>query len=421
MLSGVLILYLVLFVLCLVLSAFFSSSETSFVSLQRLRLRHLANTEVAPARQVVKLTEKPEKLLTTILLGNNFVNTAAAALGTAVAVALWAGHENLALLAATIGVTTLLLVFCEIGPKTLATRHGERLAFLYATPMRGLVWALSPLTAIFAWIGDKLARAVGGPTVPRALISEDEIRTAISAGVEEGTLEQAEAEMLHKVFRFGDRQVGEVMTPRTDIVWVEKGTRVSHFLSIYAEAPHARFPVYEHTTDNVVGTLWIRDVLMGQAKGQLSEETVVDDLMRQAYFVPETKMVAELFAEMQAAGRQTAVVVDEFGGTAGLVTMSQLVEEIVGDKGDELAKRAKAYEAIDEKTYEVDGGMRIEEANEELGLGLPQGSYETMAGFVLSLLGHIPKEGEVVRHANLRLAVSEMKGLKIERVVITRL
>ncbi len=412
------IVYLVLFVVCLLLSGFFSSSEVAFVSLQKLRLRHLANTEGGAAREVATMTAKPERLLTTILLGNNLVNTAAAALATViVASRLAEGH---AVIVSTAGVTILLLVFGEVFPKTAATRYGERMAMLYAKPMQVLIWTLFPIATVFVWLADKLARLVGASPVQQVLVSEDEIRTAVSVGAEEGTLVEAEAAMVERVFRFGDRQVDDVMTQRPDIVWVEKGTRLSDFLSTFAQYSHSRFPVYEDTIDNVTGILWIKDVLMAQAKGTIQQDSPLDKLARPAYFVPETKPIAELFTELQESRVQQAVVIDEFGGTAGLVTMERLLEEIVGEFGDELARVRKHYETIDENSFQIDGGMRIEDANEQLSLELPEGEYETVAGFVLQMLGRIPREGEQFKFNSLKLVITEMRGVKIGKILVTK-
>ena len=416
--SNMEIVYVVLFLLCLLLSGFFSSSEVAFVSLQKLRLRHLANTEGGAAKQVATMAEKPERLLTTILLGNNLVNTAAAALATVIAASALA--EGYAVVVATAGVTVLLLIFGEVFPKTVATRYGERMALVYAAPMQMLIWVLSPIASIFVWIADKLARLVGASPVKQVLVSEDEIRTAVSVGAEEGTLVEAEAEMVERVFRFGDHRVDEVITPRPDITWVEKGTKLSEFLDIYTENPHSRFPVYEDTIDNVVGILWIKDVLIAQAKGNIQQDSVIDKLARRAYFVPESKPIAELFAELQESGGQMSIVVDEFGGTSGLVTMEKLLEEIVGEFGDELARVRKTYETIDENSFQIDGGMRLDDANEKLELELPEGDYETVAGFVLDLLGRIPKEGEQLKYNNLKFVITEMKGVKIERILVTK-
>ncbi len=418
MIESINLVYLVIFVLCLIISAFFSSSETAFISLQRVRIRHLINSGVSGAEEVAELTERPEKLLTAVLLGNNFVNTAAAALGTMIAVAVLGDSRGL--IVATIGVTFLLLIFSEIAPKTLATRMGERMALFYTRPIKVITKILSPLTTVLAGIGTGLAKLLGGSPIPQRPISEEEIRSIISMGREEGAVEQSEAEMMERVFRFGDRRVAEIMTPRTDVIWVEKGTKFSDFLPIYVNSPHSRFPVYEETVDNVVGILWIKDVLLAQAKGELDKNSEVTELARPAYFVPETKIIAELFNEMQSSGIQVAIVVDEYGGTAGLVTLEQLAEEIVGHLGDELGLGRKQIETIDVNTFQIDGGMNIEEANEELGLQLPSGDYETVAGFILSTLGHIPKEGEQLKYGDLTLTVTEMKGVKIEKVLILK-
>ena len=415
------VIYLVLFFVCLLFSAFFSSSETAFISLQRLRLRHLARTEHADtdaAKAVASITEKPEHLLTTVLLGNNLVNTAAAALATIlVASALTKGW---AVLVTTVGVTILLLIFGEVFPKIVATRHGERLAFIYVTPMKVLIKVLAPMAAVFMWIADKLARLVGAAPSEKVLTTEAEIRTAVSMGVEEGTLEEAEADLVESVFRFGDRRVGEVMTPRPSVTWVEKGASLRDFLSIYAQTPHSRFPVYEDSRDKVVGVLWIKDVLMAQAKGTYKEGGLVDDLVRPAHFVPENKLVAELFTELQKSGSNLAMVVDEFGGVTGMVTVEQLLEEIVGELEDELTKTRKSFEPVGENSFQVDGEMRIEDANEKLELGIPEGPYETVAGFVLGSLGHIPREGEQFRQDKLKMVITSMKGLKIEKILVTR-
>jgi putative hemolysin len=211
-----------------------------------------------------------------------------------------------------------------------------------------------------------------------------------------------------------------VIVPRTEVVWVEKGIKLADFLKIYAGSPLSRFPVYEDNTDNVVGILSVKDVLMALAKGVVSDESDIDELIRLAYFTPETKRVSELFTEMRDKNYRMAVVVDEYGGTAGIVSLSRLVEEIVGPVGDEFAEAEKEYEAIDEYTFQIDGGMRIEEANEEMKLGLPEGDYETVAGFIFDLLGHIPKQGQRLKYKDLRIVITEMKGMKIEKIRVSK-
>jgi len=416
--SGVETLYLVFLFVCLLLSVFFSSSETAFISLQRIRLEHMVNTKVKGAERVLRLIQRPERLLSTILLGNNLVNTAAAALGTALAISLW-GKEY-GIIIATVVVTILILIFGETTPKTLATQHTERLSLVLARPIEIVSWLFTPFVVVLSWIASGFSKLVGGTPVSRSLVSAEEIRTMISLGHREGTVEEAEAEMLHKVFDFGDRPVREVMVPRPEVVSIEEGSKIADFLALYAESPLSRFPVYQENMDNVVGILSVKDVLMALAKDTINNDSLVNDLIRPAYFTPESKRISELFTEMRDKNYRMAVVVDEYGGTAGIVSLSRLVEEIVGPVGDEFAEAEREYEAINEYTFQIDGGMRVEEANEEMGLELPEGDYETVAGFILDLLGHIPKTGERLRYKGMNLVITEMRGVKIEKILLTK-
>lgn len=416
--TGMEIIYLVMFFVCLLLSAFFSSSETAFVALQRIRVEHMVNTEVAGAKRVAKMIEHPEKLLSTILLGNNLVNTAAAALATVLAVAYFG--QDRGVLIATIAVTIILLVFAETTPKTIAAHHSERLSLMFAGPIRAVSWLFTPFVILLSWIASGLSKLTGAPPVPKSLVSDEEIRTMISVGHREGTVEESEAKMLHKVFDFGDRPASEVMVPRPEVISIEEGSTVADFLAMYAEHPLSRFPVFRENMDNVIGILSVKDILMALAKNTISNESIIDELIRPAYFAPETKHINELFTEMQEKNYRMAVLVDEYGGTAGITSLSRLVEEIVGEVGDELAAVEKDYEIINEYTFQVDGGMRIEEVNEEMQLDLPEGDYETVAGFVLNLLGHIPKQGEQLRYKGLKLVVTKMRGVKIEEILLTK-
>ncbi len=415
--SGIETLYLVSLLICLLLSAFFSSSETAFVALQQIKIEHMVSTRVTGAERVARMVKRPEKLLSTILLGNNFVNTAAAALATVLAVKYW---PEQGVLIATISVTIILLIFCETTPKTIASRHAERLSLIFARPIAALSWLFTPFVVMLSWAASGLSKMVGGKPVPRSLVSDEEIRTMISVGHREGTVEKTEAEMLHRVFDFGDRPVRVAMVPRPEVVWVEKGTTIADFLTLYAESPLSRFPVYQDNMDNVTGILSVKDVLMAQAKGTITNESPIDDLIRPAYFAPETKRISELFAEMRDKNYRMTVVVDEYGGIAGIVSLSRLLEEIVGPLGDELAAAEKEYEAIDEYTFQIDGGMNIEEANEQMSLDLPPGDYETVAGFVLDLLGRIPREGEQIKYKDMKLVITEMQGVKIANIRLTR-
>jgi putative hemolysin len=264
-------------------------------------------------------------------------------------------------------------------------------------------------------------RLMGGESVPHSLATPDEIRNMISVGHREGSVEEQEARMLDKVFDFGDRPVYEVMVPRPEVIALEKGSIAADFLALYAGSPLSRFPVYQENMDNVIGILSVKDVLMSLARSPSNREATIDELIRPAYFTPETKLISELFTEMRDNNFRMAVVIDEYGGTAGIVSISRLVEEIVGPVGDEMGAVEKEFEIINANTFQIDGGMRIEEANQEMGLELPESEeYETIAGFILSLLGNIPRQGRQLKYNNVKIVITRMKGMKIEEILVTR-
>jgi putative hemolysin len=418
------LLYLILLLVCVALTAFFCSSETAFLSLQRVRLEHMVSNGDKGAKRVARMIEHPEKLLAVVLLGINLANTAAAALGTVLAVSIGARYgmtEGQSIIVATVGITIIILIFAETTPKAVANRHAERLSLLFARPLAFIAWLLTPFVLALSWIALGFARITGGASGTESLASAEEIRTMISVGHKEGTVEEKEAKMLHKVFEFGARPVREVMVPRPEVIAIEQGSRLSDLLALYAESPMSRFPVYNENMDNVVGILSVKDVLMALAKGTTGDESTINDLTRPAYFAPESKHIDELFAEMREENYRMCVVVDEYGGTAGVVSLTRLVEEIVGEVGDELAGIEKDYEIINEYTFQIDGSMRIEEVNEEMELELPEGEdYETVAGFILSLLGHIPKRNEQLRYKGLKMVITEMRGMKIEKILLTK-
>ena len=405
----------------LLMSAFFSSAEAAFLSLERARVAHLVSSGAAGAARVDKMISHPERLLSTILFGNNLVNVAFAALVTLVVVsAIGEGKQGQAALIATAVGTAILLVAGETIPKSIAVRRAEKVAFLYSLPVLWFEAAFWPIVVVLQWTARSVSGWFGGET-PRAPITEGEIRTLIDIGEAHGTVEPTEAEMLENVFRFGDMEVREMVTPRTEVVSVERGTRLREVLDTYAEHAHTRLPVYKNDVDNVIGIISAKDVLKAISVKGMGLEEPVADVMRDAYFVPETKRAAELFDELRQSGNQLAIVVDEFGGVAGLVTLKRLLEEVVGPVGEEGSGPEEEYEAIDHNTFQVDGGMSIDEVNEELAINLPEGDFETIAGFALAVLGYIPSQGEEFQYANLRLEITEMKDLKIEAIKVTKL
>ncbi|HEY94330.1 MAG TPA: HlyC/CorC family transporter [Dehalococcoidia bacterium] len=413
------VLYLILFGCCLLFSAFFSSSETAFFSMQRVRLKYLIDNQVKRALSVNRMLDQPARLLSIILLGNNLVNVAASALATSIAIKYL--PEDHGVLIATIVTTILLLIFAETIPKTIATHHAEKLSLFFVRPIEFISWLFAPFVISISWLTSLFTRLIGISSIPKTLFSADEIRTMITAGHQEGEVGEPEAKMLNKVFDFSDRLAREVMVPRTDVIAIEQGSTLADFFTLFIEYPRSRFPVYSESMDNVTGILVAKDIFIAQAKGELTTQSIIDSLVRPAYFTPEIKHINSLFADMKETNNQIAIVVDEFGGTEGIVSLNGLVEEIVGDMGDELVSPDEEFRIIDDYTFYIGGSMRIEEANEEMQLDLPvSDSYETVAGFVLSLLGHIPEVNEKVDYMNLRFTVTEMQGFRINTVRVTR-
>jgi putative hemolysin len=410
--------YIILFVICIAGSAFFSMAEIVLFSLQKVKLEHMLETGRHGATTVAALIKQPERLLSTILLGNNFFNIAAASLGTLIAANFW--EENVAAAISTIVVTIVILVFGEAIPKTSGARNAETLSLIVAKPVLIISKLLGPAVFILSGITRIFGKVTGGAVTHGSLVSEEEIRTMINVGSREGTFEKEEAELLHNVFDFGDRPAVEVMIPRTEVVWIEKGTTLKEFLKIYTEQPMNRYPVFEETWDNVAGVISAQDVLLVLAKGNCNLSQTIDELIRPTYFVPESKPVNELLPEMRDNQVHMSIVVDEYGGTSGIITITNLVEEIVGDLRDELTIAAQDYQKINDYTYKIDAGLRIDEANEIMGLDISEGDYETVAGFVLQEMGKIPKKGEYFKYKDLKFVILKMNNFKIEEILVTR-
>jgi len=410
---------LALLVVCLGLSGFFSASETAFIALPRARLMHLVRSGRPGADRVSHIIQRPERFLATVLLGNNLVNTAAAALATVLALNLIT-NQGLSVLAATAGVTTFLLLFGETVPKNIAWRRSEKVAFAVSRPIRLVELTLSPVVTLLQLFSTMTNRALGiSASTPQ--IGEEEIRTMIAAGAQTGAVDAGEAALLEKVFRFGDRQIREIMTPRPEIIWIENGDNLERFLEVYSEHTHTRFPVYEESMENVLGVLSVKDILSGMEglKGEASGPVTKD--LRPAFFVPETKSVSETFNDMREGGHSVVLTVDEFGGIAGLATLKQMMAVIVGQMGDEGSAPEETVTALGRDAFLMDAGLAISDINEELGLGIPEGDYQTLAGFILDRIGRIPDVGDALEFGDLRFTIRTMERVRIEEVELRRL
>tara|TARA_B100001179_G_scaffold198208_1_gene157600 strand:+ start:140 stop:1321 length:1182 start_codon:yes stop_codon:yes gene_type:complete len=379
---------------------------------------HLVRSGRPGAERVSHIIQRPERFLATVLLGNNLVNTAAAALATVLALNLIT-NKSLSVLAATGGVTAFLLLFGETLPKNVAWRRSERVAFVVSRPIRLVELALSPLVTLLQLFTTMTNRLLGISAVTPQM-GEEEIRTLIAAGAQTGTVEAGEAALLEKVFRFGDRQMREIMTPRPEIVWTEQGDTLKEFLEVYSEHSHTRFPVYDGTIENVLGVLSVKDVL-ANLEIHLENGSIVTNQLRPALFVPETKSVSETFAVMQKGGHSVVLTVDEFGGIAGLATLKQMMAVIVGQMGEEGLAPEEAVTALGLDSFRMDAGLAISDINEELDLKIPEGDYQTLAGFILDRLGRIPEEGDVMEYGDLRFTIKVMERVRIEEVELRRL
>ena len=409
----------VLILIFLGLSGFFSSSEAAFLSIQKTRLSHLVNTNVPGAQKVADMIANTDRLLSTILLGNNLVNVAFTAIVTTLCVSVL-GEGILSIIAATLVGTLLLLVLGEIIPKSVAVKSAERITLIYARPLKMVEFCLFPIVLSLQWLSNRTQSVFGPNKSTEETVTEGEILSMIDIGEAEGIVEPSEAEMLENVFRFGDRQAREVMTPRTEIVSIERTATLQDFLNIYSANSHTRFPVYKESRENIIGIISVKDVLRVLSTRGINSGDSVADIVRDAHFVPETVPVANLFEELRKAGHQMAICLDEYGGIAGLVTVKRLTEVVVGPVGEEGETPEEEYANIRPNVYQIEGGMSIDEVNSELGLDLPYGEYETIAGFVLSHIGEIPEIGNEFDYSNLSFRILEMDRLRINSILITK-
>jgi len=405
---------LIILILC---SAFFSASETALFAANRVALRQRQVQGDRRARMAYALLNRASELLTTLLAGNTMANVGATVIATSIALSLLArrGGEWVAFL----GTTFMLLILAEIAPKTLAARHADRMALAVAGPIHAVMRLFIPLIRVLSIVATALVRPFGGHIPPRApLVTEEQLRFLVEVGEKEGVLEEEEREMIHSIFEFGDTVVREVMRPRVDIAAVPADATINAALGLMTERGHSRLPVYDGSIDHIAGVVYIRDLIPALRQGRLDQR--VTEVQRPPFFVPETKKVDDLFREMQQKKVSMAIVLDEYGGTAGLVTVEDLLEEIVGEIQDEYDLEEKPIQLINDHTAVVNARIHIEDVNQLLGLELPVDEVDTVAGLVYSLLGRVPVQGETVSLPGAELRVEKTLGQRITKVRITR-
>ncbi len=417
-------LYVVTFIFLLILSGLFSGSETAFFSLPISVIDQFKRSSDVREARVARLLENPRQLLITIVVGNTIVNITTASIAAILTTRLgqtmgW--NEHLVLIVDVLVVTFVLLIVSEILPKVVAVRNANQFACRFGWFIQAVYYLLYPITYPLSRFTSVLQQRLG-LKADRAMISEEELLALADVGEEYGTLEEEEREIIHSIFEFGETTVKEIMVPRTDMVCIEVHTPYTELLKIVRGKLHSRIPVYQGRIDNIIGILYIKDLLPYLYGKKKSQKIDLLRLIRDPYFVPEQKKISELLKEFQKQRIHMALVVDEYGGIAGLVTLEDIIEEIVGEIQDEYDKETPMITRINEHTYVVDGRIQLEELNEELQLNLPEeGGVETISGFILNLLGTVPKEKETVKYDGYLFTVEQVIKNRIKKVRIERI
>ena len=376
-------------IILLVLSSFFSGAETALTTTNKIRMRSLAESGDKRAETVLRITSDSGKMLSAILIGNNIVNLFASSLVTSFTIKHFGGFASGI---ATGILTFVILVFGEVTPKTMSTIRADKISLTIAGVISGLMTVLTPVIFIineFSMGVLFLLRV--NPKEAEAQVTEDEIRTIVDVGQETGAIEDEERDIIHNLFDLGDAQVKEMMIPRMDVTYVQIDATYDEVINLFRESKFTRVPVYETSTDEIVGLLNIKDLLLLDDKESFS----IREIMREPFFTYTRKNASELFLEMRQSGLSTAIVLDEYGATAGFVTLEDLLEEIVGDIRDEFdADKEESIQALSEREYLVDGSENLDDINSALGTSLESEDYDSLGGLCLEILGHLPKVGE---------------------------
>lgn len=399
----------------LALSSFFSSSETALTTVNKIRMRTLSENGDKKAERVLHITNDSGKMLSAILIGNNIVNLSASSIATSLAIRYF-GSVGAGI--ATGILTILILIFGEVTPKTMATLEADRLALKCAGVIEVIMFILTP--AIF--VINRLSMGVLlllhiDPNASSKLMTEEELRTIVDVGQESGVIEHEERNMIHNVFDFGDSEAKEVMIPRIDMTFVQADSTYDELIDIFREDKFTRLPVYEESTDNVIGIINMKDLLLYDND---KEHFSIRDFLREPYFTFEHKNTADLFIEMRQSSISLAIVLDEYGVTAGLITLEDLLEEIVGEIRDEYdADEEDAITALNDREYMVLGSTHLDDVNDELGLHLESDDYDTIGGYCLGQLDHLPTKNEIIlTDDNTLLKIARVDKNRIEQVYI---
>jgi len=392
-----------------VLSAFFSGSETALMSMDRLRVKYLAEKDRPGARKLLNLVENPDSLLSAILVGNNVVNIMVSVFATTLFIDFFGERGELMTI---LVLTPVLLIFSEVCPKTYAASYPEKLSFRVLHPIRFFMWLLRPITWVVSGVSRLFTRFLHADE-ERPIISEDEIRTIIEFGEDAGVVAKDKRRMLHGIFDLSEIRVRDVMVPRTEVVGISADADFSSVVQLAAEARHSRFPVYEGDLDRVVGVIHSKEILNYLDR---PDEFNLVRLSRPPYFVPEAKPIETLMQAFRRKHLHMAIVVDEYGGVDGICTLEDIVEEIVGEIQDEYDEEEILIRPIGPDRYMVDGSAALRYINRRFGLSLSEEHVNTLAGFLLNKLGSIPEVGDVCEENGVQFKVHLVEDRRIEQI-----
>ncbi len=416
--SGDAIIRLCILFILLMLSAFFSSAETALTMVNKIRMRTLAENGHRQAELVIKIVEDQGKMLSAILIGNNVVNLYASSLATMLATDLFGSR---AVGAATGILTLLILVFGEITPKTISTLSSESISLKYAPFIYTLMWVLTPVIFLVNQLSMLVLRLLRvDPNKKPESITEDELRTIVEVSHEEGVIQMEEKKMITNVFDFGENLAKDIMVPRIDMTFINVDATYDELLETFREEKYTRFPVYEESTDNVIGIINVKDLLLLRSEERrVGKECSIRDFLRQPLYTYEFKKAAELMVEMRKTLNNIVIVLDEYGATAGLITLEDMLEEIVGEIRDEYDEdEEESVVEIEPGQYRVNASLKLDDLNEYLNLKLESEDYDSLGGLVIGLLDHLPEEGEEVTHKGLRMVVEHMDKNRIETILL---
>ena len=406
------IIQLVIVIILLSASAFFSSAETALMTSNKLRMRNLAENGDKRAAKVLKVTENTDKMLSAILIGNNIVNLTASSISTALTLKIF-GSKLVGI--ATGILTFLILVFGEITPKNVASKNAENMALSYIGVISFLVTLLTPVIFIVNTVAKFVISIFNKNSDDNNAVTEEELRAMVEYSHEEGVIENEEKKMIVNVVDFGDTVAGDIMVPRVDMVMVDEKSSYEEILQVFREERYTRIPVYEETPDNVIGILNVKDFLLIEDK----ENFIMKELLREPLYTYEYKKTSALMMDMRKTGANIVIVLDEYGITAGLITLEDMLEEIVGEIRDEFdADEDEGITKVSDLEYLIDGSTNLDDINDRIGLSLSSEEYESIGGLIMEKLGRLPVEGEILNFDNIVLTVKKMDHARIEKVCL---